>query len=262
LKTIRSPGPYKLFLSVNQKEISEFLSEQSPALNDLYLAVVRMVGDSGYTQHAKARLINHACREICNRLPDLICGEQISRGIKYKEEIDCIIKEWDKEKPVAKNIFGDDINDGREQVLISYALLNQINDLFIKHKSVQKIREKRARAISEYAFKNIESRETTQPLVKQLKDLTGWFSGRAHESLENKNSNMLYEKTLKRFSTLESTLHSLGGHYYSGHDEIRKFVEKVNSNTEEPDKVTIGHAVALLGKPQYLGYFFKNLKKS
>ena len=62
-------------LSSKQKEIFDFLKEKSAALGDLYFAAVKMKDDSNYTLHAKVRLVYHACREIYNRLPEVISGE-------------------------------------------------------------------------------------------------------------------------------------------------------------------------------------------
>ena len=85
-------------LSSRQKEIWDFLEIKSRALGDLYLAAVKMISDRGYTNHAKVRLVYHACREIFNRLPEVISGDSFEKAVQYKNEADKLATAWNKEE--------------------------------------------------------------------------------------------------------------------------------------------------------------------
>jgi len=64
----------------------------------------------------------------------------------------------------------------------------------------------------------------------------------------------------EKFDLLEATLHSLCGHYYAGHDEIRKVVDEANCLSTEPDSAVVENAIAAMATPQSHRYFFKNMK--
>src|SRR6266511_1972358 len=75
-------------------EIRSWLSRNAPPLAELYEGAVRLL----YVNllPGRVRFISHAVREIRNRLPGVISGEEGSQYLHYKNRLDDLAKLWHK----------------------------------------------------------------------------------------------------------------------------------------------------------------------
>ena len=244
-----------------QQEILQFLKDKSPPLEELYLSAIQMITDSRYPEHARIRLICHACREIINRLPEVLSSKTFPPGLQYSNKIKELSEAWDDEAALANDSLEEISEAKSEYVEVSRKFAKMLHFFFEAHKSAYKTRREKAQAIFEYVPENKSMTPDMHALVSHfVGDVSGWFSGKAHESL--KHNDVSLDELIRRFNQFERTLHTIVGHYYTGFDEIREFVDEENQGTQALDEARIEHALSLIGRNQFYRYFFENLTNS
>src|SRR5437879_13040955 len=75
-----------------RERVAKWLDELAPSLGELYRGALELVQTA---VPGRVRFICHAVREIRNRLPDALSGEERGR-IEYPDLTRSIAKEWEK----------------------------------------------------------------------------------------------------------------------------------------------------------------------
>jgi hypothetical protein len=238
----------------SQKKIFEWLKEQDECIGRLYEAAVRMVEDDSFP--GRNILICHAIREIRNRLPEIVGAKGIIKRADYTKEVEELAGLWKSEG--VQSVYQKD-NEDREPVAeyrVSGKFLEQVKRLVNGHIEVKGRKKHNAKQLlMALETENNKWEATLGPVVKLWVDETEWFVERAHigKAID-------YEELIGHFERFESVLLSLKGYFYEGMDKIKEIVESANSSDVVPNGDEIAKIVALLGRPNYRIYFFKELK--
>lgn len=206
--------------TAQRNTIREFLRSNAPPLSALYEGAIVMFNEG--TLPGRERFIAHAGREICNRLPDYLSGEERPKRIDYPKEVNRIAQEW-RGFPIEPS------SEPMEEIAVQTGAYILINDLVRRHSELNIARR-------ENAFRFYESRSPSDdnlrhvlgPVVSQWLEIGGWFAGHAHDSGPG-GSQPTMEESTSRFTLLEAALSSLISAFYEVVEELDEILEDANS---------------------------------
>jgi hypothetical protein len=215
----------------DQERIAQWLQNRAPELGEVYKAAVRLIGDASYP--GRCQLICHAARDICNRLPDLVCGLIVQDNLH--KQLNTLSELWSRHKLETRELgqLSSQAPDGAEavtrEIAVPLDVFRQL-DLVIKHhRQVPTIIRARATRMYEIvAPENIGRAEVTRPLTDQWMDLKRWFHGHAHAGLTDRSVDE--QELQNKFGTLEAHLSKVAGEeFYEGVEVLDEILEDTNA---------------------------------
>jgi hypothetical protein len=89
-QTEKPPSISASYLTASRLELADWVRGYEPSLAELYLGALRMLHDA--SMPGGVVLISHVVREICNRLPGRVSGEESGGRLDYTERVEIIAK--------------------------------------------------------------------------------------------------------------------------------------------------------------------------
>jgi len=220
--------PTPLNLRPDQQNLVDWFSREVPELGELYRAAVLMINEKEFP--GRVRLICHACREIGNRLPGKICGEEFNNRVEYVQEMDNISSLWLKEQPP---LGAPSLTNSTESVpqynlnsnpTISCHLYSLIQNLIKDHiKGKVTNQQKAEKLIEAVAPENVGRPDVIKPTGKFLKETVRWFVG------GSKGQTVKEDDLQAKFRNFENVLSLLAKDFYSLMDELDEILEETNT---------------------------------
>ncbi len=245
----------------DRQELKKRLKEidASGSVPELYEGAVQIIVDTNFPAEAKVRFVAHAAREICTRLPSIVSGKTIERIEIQKtlKELKSILKlEGLENFQYAENLNPSVQND---LISVSPILIEKVHDICKLNDKIDENRVKKAEAlITELVPEHKHNTKEIIPLINEFKKLEDYFQKHTH--LRNESAKTDTNELQEKFYLLENFLHSLCGYFYSGYEKIRQIIKEANETNCEPDQNLVNRALVAMGTPQFLRYFYENIK--
>jgi hypothetical protein len=170
-------------------------------------------------------------REICNRLPDAVCGVEAER-LDYITRLDEIARTWQRS---GLGLDGSDFtgdtpeSEGPRRVSVDSVLFARISALVGDHARWRKRPADNAvRLFEAISPENRALRETLAPVIQQWVEIGGWAVGKAHD-WKLLDEEYPEGELRRRFELFEATLGALVRGFFQAVDELDEILEKTNS---------------------------------
>ena len=210
------------------------LQKQAPPLAELYESALIMLYQSALP--ARTRLIAHAVREIGNRLPFYIVGEETGTRLDYAQRVADIVSAFERDGlPTDGSLPTAPVTDAGEiptappgHLFIPEISYRSFAELLRDHRLASQTRRRRA----ENMFESLEPESKNasrhvEPAIRRWMTVITWFIARVHDSGE---VNDVHDGELdRRFAAFETVLGSLLGGFYPTLDELDKVLDEANS---------------------------------
>lgn len=236
-----------------QEKIFNWLQNISTSLAELYDASVKMIDNQNFP--AKYCLISHCVREIGNRLPSALQHKKYDR-LEYHILVEPIAKIW-KDEGLDKNkiVCPENLDNA---IQISYSLYRTIDELLGKHKNTNdNIRNKYCDLLRYTIPENLEQNSDLYPVVRQIKDLIGYFQKIVHAPHDEEKE--IDENEFKiNFESFEHALSVLISGFYENQGKLEELTKQANENNS-PTKDDVDKLIHFFSWPQLKVYFFRNL---
>lgn len=220
--------------TATRRAIQSWLHEQAPSLAELYESSVRLIFEISIP--GRVRLVSHCVREICNQLVEVKIGKK-SRLV-YVERMKQLTKIWKEKGLSIDGIFPEsginyhaDLPSSSPDISVPRIVFFEVANLIKDHvETSDEINDRVQRFFEECVPENKLSQYSLLPSVKQWKDLTEWFVGKAHDRTSDANSDE--QSLLYYFQLFEQVMSTLAQSFYSTTDEIDDILEEANSSTD------------------------------
>jgi hypothetical protein len=201
------------------------------SLAEMYEASVMMV-ETQCPGHV--RFVSHAVRDIRNRLPGVLDGEQTGGTLPYHERLKVIRDGW-VGLPDLPGTQGEPSPDATGGVLVPAATVAQIGALLEDDLAASNKVEKGARRLFVTAERVRTGRQLDDsalvaiaPAIRQWLQVTRWFESRAHDRGVEDNGNDLPDFK-RKFELFERALLGLFQEFYPAKEELDEILEDANS---------------------------------
>jgi hypothetical protein len=158
----------------DQERIAQWLTKRAQELGGVYKDAVRLIGDSSYP--GRSHLICHAARDICNRLPDLMCGLVVQEN--QHRQLNTLSALWSRHKLETMELgqLSSTDPDGAEAITreigVPLDVFRQFELVIKHHRQIPTINRERATRMFEIlAPENAGRTEVTHPLTAQWIEL-------------------------------------------------------------------------------------------
>ena len=205
-----------------------WLAQLAPSLGELYRGALELVHRP---VPGRVRFICHAVREIRNRLPDALAGEEHGRT-QYTHLAGRIAKEWEKTGLSLESLLTPEANQVSaplDVVTVPRDLLRTVALLLRDHEFGSRRAQRRfARLFDAVAPGNATQRAEMVPVVKQWKEVTDWFETRAHDDgrLDGEHD---WKDLLERFELFETSLGALAAGFFAGLEDVNALLDEANT---------------------------------
>jgi len=210
-------------------ELKAWLYRHAPGLSALYAGAVQLV--FGSPVPGRIRFVAHAIREVCNRLPDAVCGVETER-VDYPTRMDEIAIGWERSGPrldgseYAREAPGP---DGPGRASIDAALCAKLVALVGDHaRGRKRSQENAARLFEAVSPENQALREMLAPVIRQWIEIGRWSVGQAH-NWKLSDEEFPEQELRRRFDLFETTLMALARGFFEAVDELDEILEETNS---------------------------------
>jgi hypothetical protein len=223
----------KNFFNPHRKELIGWFERNAPSLGELYQGAIFLLCDESFP--GRSRLIAHAVREIKNRLPDAISGEQHQSNLEYVKRLDKIAEVWKKEKLPIFDIFPISGSVENPPTSPDFSIPAQI--FLMISKLIKEHIETREKSI-EKAFKlfviiapeNQEEMDSIYPIVLKWKRITDWFVRQCHK-WETFEKDINHKELNDNFEIFETILLSLVRSFFKTTEDLDELLEETNNRT-------------------------------
>ena len=163
-----------------RQAIHQWLQKHSPPLAELYLGANQLLSTRtpGWT-----RFVAHAMREMVNRLPPAICGEELSKGrLEYQQRVEALAVQW--EAPGASpGLLEAEIDLGGTEVKVLYrSVWEEIDRLIRDHRDVStRNRERALRMLQALVPESLPGARQLEWTASRWVRLGRWAEGQAHD---------------------------------------------------------------------------------
>jgi hypothetical protein len=210
-------------------ELKAWLYRHAPGLSTLYAGAVQLI--FGPPVPGRIRFIAHAIREVCNRLPDAVCGVE-TEHLDYATRMDEIARAWERSglRLDASDYAGETPGpEGPRRVPVDAVLFAKLFALVGDHaRGRKRPQENAARLFEAVSPENHALREMLAPVIRQWVGIGRWSVGKAHDwkLLDEEYP----EQDLRRkFELFETTLMALARGFFEAVDELDEILEETNS---------------------------------
>jgi hypothetical protein len=226
-----------------------FKKKGADSLGDLYEGSVDML--YGKPVAGWSRTVPHCVREIRNRLPGIISGNDGSGRFPTDERVKAISKSWRKSGlPLERHSLAPTSDGTLNQVSVPKELFDEIQTLLVDYEAAQGGNKKAAeRLYKSLAVENPSRYLLMAPIVENWIAITEWFVQRAHDGKQS-DSDVNIVEFREQFEVFELALSSFAKDYYDTIDSIDPLLQTPERASE---------LFALLVHPEQLRYFFENV---
>jgi len=210
-----------------RQAIHQWLQKRSPPLAELYLGANQLLSarTPGWT-----RFVAHAMREMVNRLPAAICGEETSkRHLEYPERIEAIAVLW--EAPVASPGLVEAEIDlrGTEVKVLHRSVCEEIDRLIRDHRDASTRNHERAvRMLQALVPESPPGDKQLNWTAGRWVSVGGWAHGQAHDQTSGDDERDAGE-IIRQFETLEEILLAVTRPFFENKDDLDAFLEDTNA---------------------------------
>lgn len=222
---VPDPPPAQLPWSESRQAIHEWLLTQSLPLAELYFGAVQVLNNEtpGWT-----RFVAHAIREIVNRLPSAICGEEMVKGnLQYPQRLDILADQWEKGAAAVEETEDPSGMTAVRQIELDVWI--EIDTLVQDHRAVHL--RNRERALKMFMALIPEAPEDDQRIgwiAGQWIQLGGWAHKKAHDQTRVDHEQDCSE-ILGRFQSLEGLIQGATRPFFGNREEIDELLAATNS---------------------------------
>lgn len=201
-------------------------------MGDLYEGAVRLLHDD--PMPGRVRFVAHAVREICNRLPDYLSGQQVRKRVEYVNRLDTIADQWSKHKSSIVT-FSPDLPPGQAsppETAIPRKLYNDLDKLVTDHMSARERPLDSARRLYEglNPENNGKMGQTLRPVLLQWVETTKWFIELVHDTSKGKrDSDYDWAEINHKFELVELSLRSIVGAFFRSVRELDEVLDETNA---------------------------------
>jgi len=210
-----------------RQAIHQWLQKHSPPLAELYLGANELLSarTPGWT-----RFVAHAVREVVNRLPAAICGEEMSKGrLEYPQRIEALAVLWEAHGASPGLVEAEIDRSGTEVKVLELSVWEEIDRLVRDHRDASTRNRERA-------LKMLQALVPESPLDdKQLNwtagrwiSVGGWAHGQSHDQTRSDDERDAGE-IIRWLQTLEGILHSVTRAFFENKDELDALLEDTNA---------------------------------
>jgi len=214
-------------------ELRTWLHRHAPGLADLYEGAVRLMNVT--TVPGRIRLVAHAMREICNRLPDAVSGVEADARVDYKTRMDEIVTAWMRnglsvDGSVPEGLSSDIPEpEGPKKLSVDRGLFLSVALLVRDHSGGRRRPEENAARLFEaISPENQALREALRPVIRQWVEIGRWSVGRAHD-WKLVDAEYPEEELQRQFGLFETTLGALVRGFFQAADELDEILKDTNS---------------------------------
>jgi hypothetical protein len=211
-----------------RQAIHQWLQKDSPPLAELYRGANELLSTRrtpGWT-----RFVAHAMREMVNRLPAAICGEEMSKGrLEYPQRIEALAVLW--EAPVASpGLLEAEIDLGGTEVkVLDRSVWEEIDRLVRDHRDASTHNRERALRMLQALVPE------SPPGARQLAwtagkwvSVGGWAHGQAHDQTRRDDERDAGE-IIGQFKMLEGILFSVTRPFFQNKGDLDALLEDTNT---------------------------------
>jgi len=222
------------YLTALQSELIHWFNSKSKSLGELYEGAVHLMNRNppipGHT-----RFIAHAVREIINRLPDAIAGSSGTGPLNYKNELDEIVKIWERTGLPLDDTLPREISptsdDTELTIPVQKRLFLRIAKLVKKHIETREKPEDIARRLFiGLEPGNEEFIDQLRPVIIKWIEIGRWYVGRAHNSKKT-DAELITGEFRNHFDTFENILASLIRKFFDTTDELNAILDETNKRS-------------------------------
>lgn len=215
-----------------RQTIKQWLVAEAPTLAELFEGLVRLLFEHrppGYTH-----FVGHAVREIGNRLPSAISGNQSSSRLDYKGRLDTITEQWKRAGFATDGTLRgiaptpNFVQSRPAEFAIPLSLVRSISKLVADHEVT---REKPLDAAEKLFMgvnpENKQAPDAIRPAITQWLEVTDWFMEITHVSLEL-NAPIDDSELRAKFALFETALLAMAQEFFRTTDDLDELLEETN----------------------------------
>jgi len=224
------PNVAASYLSPSRMELADWVRGYAPSLAELYLGALRMMDDTSIP--GRVVLICHAVREICNRLPGRVSGEESGGRLDYTWRVEVIAKAWvgsalplDGAVPIPAGATASPVSEQAAAVQIPSYLFVPMAELVRDHLNGRSKPEQTAMRLFKAAAP--EGGAMSAPALAQWLKTREWFVAHAHDS-GRLDADVDPNELETHFGVFEQTLMSLGRGFYKSLDDVDAILDAAN----------------------------------
>jgi len=215
-----------------RERVAKWLDEVAPSLGELYRGALELVHT---VVPGRVRFICHAVREIRNRLPDALAGEERGRT-EYGHLTTRIAKEWEKSGLSLDSVLtppnspeANQVSGLPDVVTVPRSVLKAVAVLLRDHEAGSRRAQRRFdRLFDALAPENATQRTEMVPIVNQWKEVTRWFESRAHDD-GKRDGEYDWKDLMDHFELFETSLGALAAGFFAGLEEVNALLDEANS---------------------------------
>jgi len=226
----KPPNLTASYLTPSRTELADWIRAYAPSLADLYLGALLLMHDASIP--GRVVLICHAVREICNRLPSRVSGEESGGRLDYTGRLEVIAKAWmgsalplDGGVPIAPGATSSLASEQATGVQIPAHLFASMVDLVRDHLNGRSKPEQTAMRLFKAAAP--EGGAISAPALAQWLKTREWFVGHAHDS-GRLDADVDPNELETHFGVFEQTLMALGRGFYKSLDDVDAILDTAN----------------------------------
>lgn len=218
----------RAYLTEKRIEIKSWFDKHAPHLGELYEGALMIISEENFPGYAV--FVAHTVREIRNRLPDIILGEE-HINFKWQKELSELMIVWESAGLlINQTTESEDLSkdSGFENTIpINLEIYNKINQILNKFEENNEIYGDRVIRLFNSVSNRKNSEQVLQPTVLHWLEITNWFRKIVH--LGTKYKQIDRKELLRKFEYFENTLSILQGYIFRATKELDEILEEANS---------------------------------
>jgi hypothetical protein len=210
-----------------RQAIHQWLQTRSPPLAELYLGANQLLSarTPGWT-----RFVAHAMREMVNRLPAVICGEEMNKGpLNYPQRVEGLagLLETRRARP---GIVEKDIDrDGVGLVAVPMSVVSELEQLVQDHRDASAgNRERALRMLRALVPESPPDASQLAWTASSWVAIGDWAHGQAHDQKRNDEEREA-DEIIRWLETLEGVLHGVTRPFFENKDDLDALLEDTNA---------------------------------
>jgi hypothetical protein len=217
-----------VYLTEKRIEIKSWFDKHAPHLGELYEGALMIISEENFPGYAV--FVAHAVREIRNRLPDIILGEE-HIYFKWQKELYGLMIVWESAGLLRNQITeSEDLSkdSGLENTIsINLEIYNKINQILNKFEENNEIYRDRVIRLFNSVSNGENLEQVLQPTVSHWFEITNWFREIVHLRTTYRQIDRI--ELLRKFENFENTLSMLQGYIFRATKELDEILEEANS---------------------------------
>lgn len=211
----------------SRQAIHQWLQEHSPPLAELYLGASQLLCERnpGWT-----RFVPHAMREIANRLPSEICGEEMTKGrLEYPQRIEALAVLWEAHGAKPRLAEAEMDPEGAEVKVLKTSIWQEIDQLVRDHRDAStRNRERTLRMLQALAPESPPDARQLAWTASSWVEVGSRAAGKAHDQTRA-DVEQDADEIIEQFETLERTLLSVTRPFFENKDDLDALLEDTNA---------------------------------